>query len=223
MVVKKISALSGAAAAIALVLATAAVARQAPVTIRIEGKTRALLSQTVARTHGGSITTGGAPNGACPGSSAQGALDVATHHRWSGKWFGSLGSYELFTILGDHESGTQAFWEILVNNVPASAGACELKLHPGDQLLFAVVPVKGTAYPLGISAPSTAVAGHPFAVKVTWFDAKGHAKPLAGAVVNGKRTNHSGVVRIVASKAGTLVVRAGKNGYIRDETSVKVS
>ena len=53
--------------------------------------------------------------------------------------------------------------------------------------------------------------------------AKGHAKPLSGAVVNGKRTNHQGIVQIVPTKAGKLTLHASKHGYIRDETSVHVS
>jgi len=222
MYCKKFLALLGAVLATALVLTTAAASAR-PATIRIEGKTHTLLAQTVAHTHAGSITKGGAPKGACPGSSVQGALDVATHHRWSGKWFSSLSSYELFTILGDHESGTKEFWEILVNDVPASLGACELKLRPGDRVLFAVVPVNGTDFPLAITAPRSDTVGHAITVKVRWFDAKGHAKPLSGAVVNGKRTNHHGIVQIVPTKAGKLTLHASKHGYIRDETSVHVS
>ena len=65
--------------------------------------------------------------------------------------------------------------------------------------------------------------GHAITVKVRWFDAKGHAKPLSGAVVNGKRTNHHGIVQIVPTKAGKLTLHASKHGYIRDETSVHVS
>src|SRR5207302_991013 len=140
-------------------------------TVRIEGRTRTLLPTTRVRTHGGSVTKGGAPKGACPATSAQGALDVATRHRWSGKWFSSLGAYEIFTILGDHESGTRQFWEIFVNNVSATAGACEVALHRGEQVLFAVAPATGpTVYPLAVSAPRTAMVGHPFTAKVVRFD-----------------------------------------------------
>jgi hypothetical protein len=220
----KFKTLSGAVLATALAATPApALAKPGPATIRIEGKSRTLLAQTIARTERGSITRGGAPKGACPGSSLQGALDVATRHRWSGKWFGSLSSYEIFTILGDHESGTKTFWEIFVNNVTASLGACELKLRPGDHVVFAVSPATSTVFPLGITAPSTAVVGRAFTVKVRWFDAKGHPKPLAGAMVNGRRTNRQGIVRIVPSKRGTLTLRAGKHGFVRDEASVRVS
>jgi hypothetical protein len=226
MVAKKTLALSGALPAIVFALAGPALAKQAPATIRIEGRTRTLLTTTVAHTHAGSITTGGAPGGACPAASAQGALDVATRHHWSGKWFGSLNAYEIFTILGDFESGTHYFWEILVNNVPATLGACEITPHPGEQLLFAAVPASGTADPIGLTAPRTATAGRPFDVKVVYYNAKGKSKPLAGATVSvgsGKgSTNSAGIVQLTPSHTGKFTITARKTGYIRDEASVRV-
>jgi hypothetical protein len=223
----KILALGGAALAASLAVAPgAAIASKpaAPATIRIEGKTKTLLATTKAIGETGSITKGGAAKGACPGDTAQGALDVATHHRWSGKWFGSYNEYEIFTILGDTESGTKSFWEIFVNNVAATSGACEIKLHPGEQLLFATVPVKGTDYPSGLTAPATAKVGHAFTAKVVGYNAKGKAAPLAGAVVDGKKTNAHGLVQIVPTKKGTLKLQATRKGYIRSASvQVKVS
>lgn len=218
---KKFLALSGAVLASLLVLAPAAGASHdpAPVTIRIEGKTKTLLASTDVKTHSGSITVGGAPKGACPAKSAQGALDVATDHKWSGKWYGKYDEYEIFTILGDHESGTKYFWEIFVNNVAATAGACEIKLKPGDRLLFAAVSVKGVAYPTALIAPSHAVANQPFKVKVVYYNAKGKAKPLAGAVVSVKghsaKTGSNGTITLTGDSAGTYSISESKSGYVR--------
>jgi Domain of unknown function (DUF4430) len=218
-------ALGGALLAAVLALSPAAVAASAPtVIVRVEGKARTLLAPTATHTHSGSITKGGAAPGACPASSGQGALDVSTHHRWSGKFDTSLGSYFVTTILGDTESGTQFFWEIFVNNVAASVGGCEIKLKPGDQLLFAVVPATGTAFPTALSAPGTATVGHSFTVKVQSFTASGKAKPLAGARVDGKLTSSRGTVRITPTKSGTLVLQATHKGYVRSApTRVHVS
>jgi Domain of unknown function (DUF4430) len=218
---KKFLALSGAVLASLLALAPAAGASHdpAPVTIRIEGKTKTLLASTDVKTHPGSITVGGAPKGACPAKSAQGALDVATDHKWSGKWYGKYDEYEIFTILGDHESGTKYFWEIFVNNVAATAGACEIKLKPGDRLLFAAVSVKGIAYPTALIAPSHAVANQPFKVKVVYYNAKGKAKPLAGAVVSVKghsaKTGSNGTITLTGDSAGTYSISESKSGYVR--------
>ncbi len=224
----KILALGGAALAASLVVAPGAATASkpaAPATIRIEGKAKTLLATTKAVGEAGSITKGGAPKGACPGDTAQGALDVATHHRWSGKWSNSYNEYEIFTILGDTESGTKSFWEIFVNNVAATSGACEIKLRPGEQLLFAVVPSTGPFYyPSSLSAPTTANVDHAFTAKVVGYNAKGKAAPLAGAVVDGKKTNAHGLVQIVPNKKGTLKLQATRKGYIRSASAqVKVS
>jgi hypothetical protein len=206
-----------------LVLPTTAFAAGTTVTVRIEGKARTLLPATQVRTHSGSITRGGAPTGACPSTSAQGALDVATHHHWSGKWFASFQEYEIFNILGDIESGTRSFWEIFVNNVAATAGACEIALHRGEQLLFAVAPATGpVVFPLSVIAPHTATVGHSFTVKVLGYDAKGKAHPLAGAEVGGRRTSGEGTVQIDPTQPGTLTLRATKRGFIRDAVTVRV-
>ena len=41
--------------------------------------------------------------------------------------------------------------------------------------------------------------------------------------MNGKLTNHLGIVQILPTKAGTLIVRAAKQGYLRDAARVHVS
>jgi hypothetical protein len=204
-----------------LVLVMPASAKPGAPTIRIEGAKKTVLGSTPVSATGTVVKRGGH---SCPGSSAAGALTRATHGHWSGKWFSGLG-FEVFTIKRetDQFSTTHTYWELFVDNVAASAGMCSVKLHPGEHVLFAAVPANGTDYPLAINAPRTAAAGHAFTVKVRRFDAKGRAKPLAGAVVDGKRTARNGTVRITPAKTGTLIVRASKHGYIRDETTVKVS
>ncbi|MGI8411245.1 MAG: hypothetical protein ACR2QA_01865 [Solirubrobacteraceae bacterium] len=222
---KHIPALSGATAVAVLSLSGAVSAAQTTpaggttVTVRIEGRMHTLLAPTKVHTHAGSITTSGAPRGACPATSAAGALDVATHHGFSGPFSASLKDYFITRILGELESGKTYFWEIFADNVPAQTGACEIKLHSGEQLLFAAVPTKGTEHPTALSGPNRARAGHPFAVRLMFFDAKGRSKPLAGGRVYGAGvssvTNHRGIARIVEPHAGSLVLHATPSGYIR--------
>lgn len=225
--------LSGAVAllgsSLALTLAPAAVATSSPpkVTVRIEGKSKTLLAATTVQTHSGSITRGGAPSGACPASSAQGALNAATKGHWSGKFSSSFKSYFVTKIFGDSESGAKTFWELLVNDVASQSGSCRTKLHPGDRVLFAVVGSSGaTAAPIGVTAPSIATVGQPFTVKAVAYNAKGKAKALAGATVkvgwHSARTNAAGTVSFTASRTGRLKVAASKTGYIRDEARVRV-
>ncbi len=85
-------------------------------------------------THAGWITAGHVARGKCSARSGQGALDVATHHRWAGSFSNSLGSYFITTILGEADNGPRYYWSIFINNRSASTGACEIKLHNGDQL-----------------------------------------------------------------------------------------
>ena len=225
---KKLFAHCGAVGILVLTLASAALAAGAgtasagpAVTVRVEGPSQTLLAPTVVHTHSGSVTRFGAPSGKCPDTSAQGALDIATHHSWSGKWFSSYNEYEIFTILGHTESGTRSFWEFFVNNVAAPSGACDTKLRAGDQLLFAAVPVHGaTEYPLVLSAPRTATVGHVFTVKVVYFVKQHVSHPLAGARVSGDgvkvvTTNSRGEAKLHSLHAGRVILYATHADYIR--------
>jgi hypothetical protein len=216
----RIIALGGASISFALTPAAALAAGPTTVTVRIEGKTRTLLAATtVSVPAGGSITKAGA---SCPASSAGGALNAATHHRW-GATNSSFG-LELTSILGEtHTFSSPYYWSISVNDKYAQVGMCSLKLHKGDQLLFAAVPDTGTAYPIVISAPRHATVGHAFRLKVAYANAKGVDKPLAGASIDGHVTNRQGVATITASKPGTLRLTASHTGYIRAEATVTVA
>jgi hypothetical protein len=205
-----------------LAMPAAAHAAGAPkVTVRVEGAKKTLLLPTTVQTHSGSITKYGAPKGGCPAQSGQGALDVATRHRWAGKWSTEFGpEYEITSILGEtHSFTSKEYWEIFVNNVAASVGACQLHLHAGEQLLFAAVPDSGTAYPLALEAPTSATTGRTFKVKVVYFNGKGIAKPLSGATVSvaghSGKTNHQGIVPLTPTHAGTFVLQAQHAGYVR--------
>jgi hypothetical protein len=215
---RNILALAGAITALALAPATAAQA--AKVTVRVEGKTKTLLAPTVVKVGSGSVTKFGAPTGACPAASAQGALDTATHHSWIGTWSTTYGpQYFITSILGESYAKSKTYyWGIFVNNRYATTGACLIKLHPGDQLLFATEGMSAE-YPIAVIAPAHATIGHRFIVKVVAYNAKGKAKPLAGATVsiNGHsgKTDKQGTVPLTPSHAGTFTLLATHAGYIR--------
>jgi hypothetical protein len=225
---RSLLAVAGVLALAGLTTAGSAVASSSStgVSVRIEGLKRTLLPATTVKVPAtGSITKGGTPAGVCPASTAAGALNVATHHNWGGKYSSGLG-VEVLSVLGESHSFTSSdYWSILVNNKYAESGACGLKLKPGEHIVFAAVPDKGpTEYPLIVSAPAHATAGHAFTVKVSWANAKGATKPLAGVSVTGAGvTGKTGAVTVTASKAGKLTLTASKTGYIRDEATVSVA
>lgn len=108
------------------------------VTVRVQGRNRTLLPARAVRPARGSVRRGGAPAGKCPDDSAQGALNIATHGHWRGKWYSSYDEYFITGILGDNETSKKYYWGLYVNGRLASKGACEVKLRAGDRLLFKV-------------------------------------------------------------------------------------
>ncbi len=135
---KTIAALVG---ALVMALAASGVALAAgtgpSVTVQVKSLTKTLLKPTAAHGEKGSITKGGTPKGKCSGGSAAGALDAATHGKWSGKYFSSVPGIEVTSILGVKPPKND-FWEIVVNGKPASTGVCGIKLHAGERLLFKI-------------------------------------------------------------------------------------
>jgi hypothetical protein len=107
------------------------------VTVQIKSTSKTLLKPTVVHGETGSVTKGGTPKGKCPGNSAAGALDAATHGKWTAKYFASLHDVFITSILGVKPPGKD-FWEIVVNGKPANTGACEIKLRAGQKLLFKI-------------------------------------------------------------------------------------
>jgi hypothetical protein len=136
---KTIAALVG---ALVLALAACSVALAAgtgpTVTVQVKSTNKTLLKPTVAHGEKGSITKGGTPKGKCPGSSAAGALNAATHGKWTGKYYASVPGIFVTSILGVKPSSSSSFWELVVNGKPASKGICDVKLRAGEKLLFKI-------------------------------------------------------------------------------------
>jgi len=208
-------ALCGASLTLSLTLAANAFAAGNQVSVRIEGRSHTLLDTTVVHTHAGSITKGGAPAGNCPATSAAGALDVATHGRWGGKYYSSTMPAGIFitSIFGARPPTVNDYWTVFVDNRTAASGICALKLHRNEQLLFAVT--NGSQFPIVLNAPKRAKASRPFKVKAFYYTRKGVAKPLARVRIDGAVTNRSGIATITDKRAGKLTLTASRTGYIR--------
>lgn len=224
---RQFAALGGVAAAVVLASTAPALGAGSGVTVRVEGLKHTLLPATAAHNESGSITKGGTPKGSCPGSSAAGYLDSATRHRWGGTYSSGLG-IEVTNVLGEtHKFSAKGYyWGLWVNDKFASAGLCDLKVKPGDQLLLAPAPGSGTTYPLMLTAPAKATAGRAFSVKATYFKStKGKAKALKGVKVTDAAgvTSSAGSASVSVSKPGKVTLVATLKGYIRAEATVDVT
>jgi hypothetical protein len=222
--------LTGAIVALALICAGTALAAGTSVSVRVEGLKRTLLPATTVRTHSGSVQKGGAPSGACQASTAAGALDVATKNKWNGTYSASSGlGIEITQILGERHvySPHGYYWSIFVDNRFATAGICGLKLHTGEQLLFAPAPAKGSISALVLKAPRTATAGKAFKVKAFYYPGAGNAtKPVAGVTFTGASgtTNKQGIATLTAKQTGTLRLTGSAKGYVRSAlATIKVA
>jgi hypothetical protein len=219
---KKVLALGGALVVAGAATASSSAAAGPAVTVRVEGKSKTLLASTLVKPHSGAVTVSGH---SCPASGGAGAdaVALATHNAWSGKWF-SFG-LQVEKILGetDDYTTTKSYWELFVDNVASPSGICDVTLHRGEQILFAAVPATGSEFPLALSAPAHVSAGTPFTVTVTAFNARGKAKPLAGATVGGQHTDSHGHATITLAHAGKVTVTTTDKGYIRAETQIRVS
>ncbi len=222
---RQFSALAGGVAVFVLAITAPALGAGSGVTVRVEGVKRTLLPATVAHAESGSITKGGTHKGSCPGSSGAGYFDSATHHNWKGTYSGGLG-VEITSVLGEtHTFSAKGFyWGVWVNDKFASAGLCDLKLKPGDELLLAPAPGSGTTYPIVLTAPAKAKAGTAFSVRTSYFKTS-KAKALPGVKVTdaGAVTAHNGDATVTVTKPGKVTLVATLKGYIRAEATVKVT
>ncbi len=215
-----------------LASASAAVAAgPATVTVRVEGASATLLPPTQVTTTTEPVVKDGNPADSCPGTSALGALQLATGGNWSGPWEPGFKQYEIFSIEGEsHPFGGPAFWELWVNHVSSEVGACEAQLTPGEEVLF-FPECSGECLPppnpLGIDAPVVAELGKPVTVTViSYANPSGAPSPAGGATVTYDGTNtptdSSGHATLTFFHAGRAEVKVTAPGSIRTETTICV-
>lgn len=114
--------------------------------------------------------------------------------------------------VGESKSSSKRSWYLKVNHKDPQRGGEQVKVHAGDEVLWALEPYP---YPeeLVLSAPASAEAGKPFTVTVTAYDDAGKHKPAAGATVTGAiaPTGADGTTTVVLNEAATLQATGGKD------------
>ncbi len=190
------------AAALFVLLATAALAAPsalagapATVTVRVLGPApsyAALIPPTEVTTTTTPVVNDGEPTHSCSGTSAAGALQLATSGDWAGKWYeGEANGYLVETIEGTTPPPASSYWNFWLNNREASAGICESELEPRGQVLFfpecfGECPSQSSlTHVLGIEAPSIVEVGQPTSVTVVSYNTKGERAPAAFVNVGG--------------------------------------
>ncbi|MCW3039457.1 MAG: hypothetical protein JWM31_1362 [Solirubrobacterales bacterium] len=144
-----------AAALIASVGAPAAEAAPGPAEVRItvEGAGRTLVPERLVTTSTGTLERGGA---ACSGTSAAGALEVASAGAWDGVYDPSTG-LAVIAVLGEsHPDAARPgrHWALTVNSVPVAGSPCGIELNQGDRVVF-----YASDAPAGTVAPSCRTNG----------------------------------------------------------------
>jgi hypothetical protein len=217
-----------AALVVTALLAAPAAAAPGKVAVRIEGDAQTLLPRTVVTTTETPVGKPGQPT--CSGTSALGAVELATKGNWSGPYDAGFQSYNVKLLMGEtHDDATSSYWAFWINYTYASLGVCGQQTQEGDDVLF--VPECYAAgcsptSPLRISGlPRTVAPGKSVTVRVDAYTAPVFPSttttvaPAAGATIsygdNAATTGSDGTARLTFSGVGEKTVQATKPGYVR--------
>ncbi len=114
--------------------------------------------------------------------------------------------------VGKSKTTRKLSWYLKVNHKNPNRGGEKVKLHRGDEVLWALEPYP---YPdeLALLAPHEAEAGKPFTVTVFSYDDKGKKTPAVGATVTGAAapTGADGTTQVTLSAPGVLRAKQGKD------------
>jgi hypothetical protein len=105
-------------------------------------------------------------------------------------------------------------WYLKVDHKSLSVGGDVAKIHPGDEVLYALVKTEAPSYKypeeLVLTGPNTAKTGVPFTVRVFSYDEKGKSKPAAGVKVTGadRPTGADGRTTVTLSRPAQLAATA---------------
>jgi hypothetical protein len=213
--------LAGALAALAL-SSPAFAAGPADVTVRVEGVEQTLVPRTPVTTTAAPVNKSGNEGETCTGTSAAGALEIATGGDWTGTWYGAGFGYSVDRIKSETHGLGSTYYSLWLNNRESQVGVCGIELQTGDEVLlfvgrcdYSVEEQRCTnppVLPLGIDAPDVAAPGAVVNVKVVEYDTQGNPTPVAGATVSGgdsaSSTNADGIAAVTFSTRGERFVRA---------------
>jgi hypothetical protein len=182
-----------------------AAGKPANVTVRVEGPT-ATLADAQVKTTAAAVKKDG--EHACSGTSAAGALELATKGRWDASYNASFG-YFLTGVGGVTPSGSD-YWVVWLNDRSSMTGLCDTELQDGDDvLLFVCTPTPDfsgcTNRPLAIVAPRRKSAAP--TVQVVAYGPDGSTTPVAGATVTGGKK----AVRTGTDGRAKVTLAAGQN------------
>jgi hypothetical protein len=215
--------------ALLLFSSTADAAGPATVTVRVEGLTETLVPPTLVTTTTEPVVKDGVPEHSCPGTSALGALQLATGGNWSGPWEEKYKQYEIYSIDGEsHPFFSGFYWDVVVNNAQSQTGACEVEMQAGEELLLYPCSEATTECPnpLGVTAPTSANVGEPVAFSVRRYNSTGEGSVIGGASVTGggasATTDAGGKATLTFSAPGEYMVHATAAEAIRTEMTICV-
>lgn len=114
--------------------------------------------------------------------------------------------------IGSSKATKALSWYLKVNHENPELGGEAVKVKAGDEVLWALAAFPYPAE-LALSAPTKAMAGKPFGVRVYSYDDKGKKKPAAGVTVSGASapTGADGRTTVTLAKPRSLIARHGKD------------
>lgn len=114
--------------------------------------------------------------------------------------------------IGKSQTTKKLSWYLKVNHKNPNKGGEKVKLHKGDEVLWALEPYP---YPdeLALVAPHEAEPNKPFTVSVFSYDDKGKKTPAAGVTVTGASvpTGADGTTQVTLAAPGVLTATEGKD------------
>jgi hypothetical protein len=212
-------------------VAAPAGAASGSVAVRVEGDAQTLLPRTVVTTTDKAVGKAGQTQ--CSGTSALGALDVATGGNWAGDYDDRFSSYSLDAIMGEeHTAANSSYWAFWINYTYSQSGVCGQQVQEGDDLLFVSECYAAgcqNSSPLRISGvPPTVAPGAPVTVKVDEYswqftpDFQGtttSSKPAAGATLSyggaTATTAADGTAQLTFTGTGPVTINVTKAGRVR--------
>jgi len=105
-------------------------------------------------------------------------------------------------------------WYLKINHKSLAVGGDAATIHPGDEVLYALVKTEAPDYKypgeLVLTGPNAVKAGMPFEVRVFSYDEKGKSKPAAGVKVTGASapTGADGRTTVTLAKPAKLMATA---------------
>lgn len=216
---RTIGVIAGALVAASLAAPLAHAGSPAKVTVRVESPASTLVDRAVT-TRRAPVVKDDDPAHSCTGTSAAGALELATGGDWEASWFDGLG-YAVDAIAGvSAPADFSAFWTLWVNGRASTTGLCDTELQAGDEVLEFLctsTPDFSSCENLPLALRAVRASGAAVTVEVVRLDGDGTSTPAEGATVSGGehpvRTAANGRARVTLGAAQSIL-RATRDGDV---------